>query len=99
MNKLFDKTMYDRLENLIRPKENDKFSEVYEMVDNYRILCKMTWWVFIWTCISYFIRRENPALSSAIDHMIANRPKPGRPTGTGLKANMRRLGVLPDKEM
>jgi len=92
---------YARLENLIRPKEasTNSYKELYTLIDKFRILSRMTWAEFILTAIGYYILEQNETLGKAILLYIDKRPKPGRPKNSGLKAKMREMGVLPEKDL
>jgi|DEB19_MinimDraft_3_1074340.scaffolds.fasta_scaffold30539_3 hypothetical protein len=77
-------------------KQNDKRNtDILQIIDQYRLLTGMTWREFIFACMAFYIRQENPDVADAIGEYIRNTPPPGRPKGNSVKVKLNEMGVNP----
>lgn len=78
-------------------KQNDKRNtDILQIIDQYRLLTGMTWREFIFACIGFYIRQENPIIADAISEYIKNTPAPGRPKGNSVRVKLNEMGVNPN---
>jgi len=91
-----DRQMHTQLYTPGVDEEATKSQKMYDLVDQYRIFCQMTWKEFLYTAIAEYVKDENPAVADAIHMYLRTMRKPGRPKGTGVKQRLLRMGVIPD---
>ncbi len=91
-----DRQMHTQLYTPGADEEATKSQKMYDLVDQYRIFCQMTWKEFLYTAIANQVRDENPAIAEAIEVYLQTMRKPGRPKGSSVKQKLYRMGVIPD---
>lgn len=91
-----DPHLYRYLMRYTNDDDSNKMKDIYQLIDQYRVLSNMTWREFLYTSIAEYIRNDNPALADEIINSFKQLRKAGRPVGSSVKTKLYRMGIDPN---
>lgn len=90
-----DPALYRYLRRYTGDSEDIRMKELYEIIDQYRILSNMTWKEFIYLSIAKFAEEDNIMLAEEIRKQVRTFKKPGRPVGSSKDMKLMKMGIDP----